>query len=34
VILEKKVKKVRLDRKAKRGPHLPMMILQLNNLSY
>jgi hypothetical protein len=26
--------KVRLDREVKRGPHLPMMILHLNSLSY
>jgi hypothetical protein len=26
--------KARLDRKVKRGPHLLMMILHLNNLSY
>jgi hypothetical protein len=34
VILDIKDLEVRLDRKVKRAPHLPMMILHLNNLSY
>ena len=33
-ILDSKDLKVRLDREVKRGPHLPMMILHPNNLSY
>ena len=34
VILDREDLEVRLDREVKRGPHLLMMILHLNNLSY